>query len=157
MSHTMKLIAIIIVFTVVAAAGSYPAQGSPLRTLQGTVVDAKGKTVAGSIVYLHDEQTHAVRTTVADHHGRYRFSGIRFYTDYRIHAEHKALVSAVRQISAHSTNKLIKMDLKIDRKKPASASFVETESVSIILATEPNDRSFKHAHLRLPIAGVNSL
>ena len=77
----MKLIATIMLFSVAAFAGNYPSQDSPLRTVHGTVVDAKGKAVAASVVYLHNEQTHAVRTYVTDHHGRYRFSGIRFYTD----------------------------------------------------------------------------
>jgi hypothetical protein len=156
MSQTMKLIPIIMLFTVVAVAGNNPAQDSPLRTLQGTVVDAKGEAVAASIVYLHDEQTHAIRTYVTDPHGRYRFSGIRFYTDYRIHAEHEGLVSAVRRIPAHSTNKLIKLDLKIDRKIPVVSSSVEPGRLSAV-ATTPNDRPFKDNRLHTPIAVASTL
>jgi carboxypeptidase family protein len=155
MSQIMKLTAIILLSTVAAFAGDFPSQGSPLRTVHGTVVDAKGKTVAASVVYLHNEQTHAVRTYVAGQHGLYRFSGIRFYTDYRIHAEHKGLISAVRLISAQNTTKLIKLDLKIDKERPVSKSFVDTDSLTA-LATEPNDRSSKRVRLHATTAGVSS-
>ena len=155
-SQIMKLIAIIMLFSVAAFAGNYSSQDSPLRTVHGTVVDAKGTVVAASVVYLHNEQTHAVRTYVTDHHGRYRFSGIRYYTDYRIHAEHKGLISTVRQISAHSTNKLIKLDLKIDKKRPVSAYFVETNPLAI-LATGPNDRLSDRLRSHAPLAVAGAL
>jgi Carboxypeptidase regulatory-like domain len=151
----MKLIATIMLFSMAALAGTYPSQDSPLRTVHGTVVDAKGKVVAASVVYLHNEQTYAVKTYVTDHHGHYRFSGIRFYTDYRIYAEHNGLVSAVRKISAHSTNKLIKLDLKVDKKRSASKPFVNTDPLTA-LASEPNDRSSKRDRLQAPTAGVSS-
>ena len=136
MTQSMRLIAIILLSTMATVAGNIPSHRSPLRTVHGTVVDAKGKTVAASVVYLHNEQTHAVRTSVTDHHGRYRFSGIRFHTDYRIHAEHKGQLSAVRRIPASSTNKLIKLDLKLDSKRSVSASFLETDPL-FILAIQP--------------------
>ena len=76
MTQSMRLIAIILLSTVAAVAGNIPSHNSPLRTVHGTVVDAKGKTVAASVVYLHNEQTHAVRTYVTDHHGRYSESDV---------------------------------------------------------------------------------
>ena len=156
MTQSMKLIAIIMLFTVAAVAGNIPGHNSPLRTVHGTVVDAKGKTVSGSVVYLHNEQTHAVKTYVTDHHGRYRFSGIRFHTDYRIHAEHKGWLSAVRRIPAHSTNKLIKLDLKLDSKRSVSASFVETDPL-FNLVIQPEDRSSKRVRLQVPVPGTSTI
>jgi len=115
--QAIKLAAMFVLFISAAVTGINHSQASPLRTIHGIVVDAKGEAVSASIVYLHDERTNAVRTYVTDPHGRFRFSGISHYTDYRIHAEHEGLMSAVRRIPAHSTNKLIELDLKVDRKK----------------------------------------
>jgi hypothetical protein len=156
MSLTMRLIAVILLSTLTAIAGNLPSQDSPLRTVHGTVLDAKGQTVTASVVYLHDEQTHAVRTYVTDHDGQYRFSGIRFHTDYRIHAEHMGLVSAVRKIPAHSTNKRIKLDLKLVRKRPVSVSFTETGRQSIA-AIELEDRLSRRVHLQVPAPGTNTI
>jgi hypothetical protein len=155
-TQSMTLIAIILLSTVAAVAGNIPTHNSPLRMVHGTVVDAKGKTVAASVVYLHNEQTHAVKTYVTDHHGRYRFSGIRFHTDYRIHAEHKGRLSAVRRIPAHSTNKLIKLDLKLDSKRSVSASFVEPDPL-FNLVIQPEDRSSKRVRLQVPVSGTSTI
>lgn len=126
----MKLAAMFVLFIVAAVTGINHSQASPLRTAHGIVVDAKGRAVSANIVYLHDQRTNAVRTYVTDPHGRFRFSGIRYNTDYRIHAEHQGLVSAVRRIPAHSTSKLIKLDLKLDRKKPVATAALEHEYLS---------------------------
>lgn len=155
MSLAMQLITVILLSTVAAVAGNVPSQDSPLRTVHGTVVDANGETVPTSVVYLYDEQTHAVRTYIADDRGRYRFSGIRFHTDYRIHAEHNGLASSVRKIPAHSANKQIKLDLKLLRKRPASVTFNETSLWSIAVIEQP-DRSSKRARLEVPKVGART-
>lgn len=118
----MKLAATLVLFVVTAVAGINYSQASPLRTIHGIVVDAKGEVVSASIVYLHDERTNAIRTYITDPLGRFRFSGISYNTAYRIHAEHKGSLSAVRRISAHNTSKLIKLDLKLDIKKPVATT-----------------------------------
>jgi hypothetical protein len=123
--RAMKPATMFVLFIVAAVTGINHSQASPLRTIHGIVVDAKGEPVSASIVYLHDERTNAIRTYVTDPHGRFRFSGISYNTDYRIHAEHEGLPSAVRRISAHNTNKLIKLDLKVDRKKPVATAAID--------------------------------
>jgi Carboxypeptidase regulatory-like domain len=128
--QAMKLAAMFVLFIVAAVTGINHSHASPLRTIQGIVVDGKGEAVSASIVYLHDERTNAVRTHVTDPHGRFRFSGISHNTDYRIHAEHEGLMSAVRRIPAHSTSKLIKLDLKVDRKKPVATAALEVGYLS---------------------------
>ena len=130
----MKLAVMFVLFIAAAVTGIKYSQASPLRTVHGTVVDTQGKPVPGAIVYLHDEGTNAVRTYVTDHHGRFRFSGISHNTDYRIYAEHDGLMSAVRRIPAHSTSKLIKLDLILDRKKPVRmASLVDGQPSALAL------------------------
>jgi hypothetical protein len=128
--QAMKVAAMFVLFIVAAVTGINHSQASPLRTIHGIVVDAKGEAVSASIVYLHDERTNAVRTYVTDLHGRFRFSGISDYADYRIHAEHEGLMSAVRRIPAHSTSKLINLDLKVDRKKPVATTALEDKYLS---------------------------
>jgi carboxypeptidase family protein len=123
--QAIKPAAMFVLFIVAAVPGINPSRASPLRTIHGVVVDAKGEVLFASIVYLHDERTNAVRTHVTDLHGRFRFSGISHNTDYRIHAEHEGLMSAVSRIPAHSTSKLIELDLKVDRKKRVATAALE--------------------------------
>ena len=139
----MKFAAMFVLFIVAALMGINHNQASPLRTIHGVAVDAKGEAVSASIVYLHDERTNAVRTYVTDPHGRFRFSGISHYTDYRIRAEHEGLMSAVRRIPFHSTSKLIKLDLKLDIRKPVrKASLVDGQPSALAL---PPQQTFTHS------------
>lgn len=124
--QAMKLAVMFVVIIVAAFIVIKNNQASPLRTVHGSVVDMQGKPMPGAIAYLHDEGTNAIKTYITDHHGRFRFSGISYNTDYRIHAEHDGLMSAVRRIEAHSTNRVIKLDLKLAKKKPVRmASLVD--------------------------------
>lgn len=115
----MKLFATFLAVTVAAIVAGAQHSSPPLRTLHGTVVDHNGKPVSGSVVYLHDETTNTVVTRITNQSGHYRFSGINFRRDYRIHAEHQDSASRIRRISAHDTSRTITLDLKLNGKKAA--------------------------------------
>jgi hypothetical protein len=54
---------------------------------------------------------------IADHEGRYRFSGISPYVNYEIHAEQGEWVSSVHRLSALHSQREVVRDLKIDKRK----------------------------------------
>lgn len=150
----MRSIALFMLWTLSAGAAADVTQNPPLRTVHGTVVDAKGKTVTGSIVYLHNEQTRAVSTHVTDRFGRFQFSGIRYYTNYRIHAQHNDLQSAVHKIPAHSTEKVVKLELKLNKKNHVATITAEDSMVSVY-ARGPNDRPSKRLDSHAPTSALS--
>jgi hypothetical protein len=90
-----------------------------LRTVHGQVVDKGENPVPGSVVYLVNVKTQAVRTLYAGDDGGYRFSGLDPNVDYEIHAEHEESASATRTISNFDSRRDIDVTLKLTRKKPA--------------------------------------
>lgn len=91
--------------------------GSQLRTVHGSVIDAKENSVASGVVYLVNTKTQAVRTYIADDQGNFRFSGLDPNVDYELHAEHEDLTSATRTISNFNTSRDIEVILKLAHKK----------------------------------------
>jgi hypothetical protein len=88
-----------------------------LRTVHGSVVDAKENPVPSGVVYLVNTKTQAVRTYIADDQGNYRFSGLDPNVEYELHAEHEDLTSATRTISSFNTSRDIEVTLKLAHKK----------------------------------------
>jgi hypothetical protein len=91
--------------------------GAQLRTVHGSVVDAKENAVPSGVVYLVNTKTQAVRTYIADEQGNYRYSGLDPNVDYELHAEHEDLTSATRTISSFNTSRDIEVTLKLAHKK----------------------------------------
>ncbi|MGB0035479.1 MAG: carboxypeptidase-like regulatory domain-containing protein [Candidatus Acidiferrales bacterium] len=90
-----------------------------LRTVRGGVLDKDENPTPGSVVYLVNVKSQAVKTLFADDSGRYRFSGLDPNVDYEIHAEHGDMMSATRTVSSYDTRRDIEVTLKLTRKKPA--------------------------------------
>jgi hypothetical protein len=90
-----------------------------LRTVHGTVVDKDENSVAGSVVYLLNLKTQAIRTLYAGDDGAYRFSGLDPNVDYELHAEHGDMQSSTRTVSSFDSRRDIEITLKLAHKKPA--------------------------------------
>jgi len=108
---------------ILAAAAAIAAQQdkkkeAQLRTVHGTVMDARQTAVADSIVYLKNTRTEDIKTHIADSAGLYRFSGLDPNVDYEIHAEHNDMTSATHSISSFDSRKDIDIVLKLDKKRP---------------------------------------
>jgi len=88
-----------------------------LRTVRGIVTDKAEKPLPGSVVFLKNVRTNAVRSSFADDDGNYRFSGLDPNMDYEVHAEFEGAKSPTRTASALDSRKEITLNLKIDRKK----------------------------------------
>ena len=88
-----------------------------LRTVHGLVSDKSDNPLAGSVVFLKNTRTNAVRSSFADDQGQYRFSGLDPNTDYEVHAEFQGAKSPVRSVTSLDSRKEIILNLKIDKKK----------------------------------------
>jgi len=88
-----------------------------LRTIHGTVVDKNENAAPGSVVYLLNVKTQAVKTYIADDSGSYRFSGLDPNVDYEVHAEHGDLMSSTRTVSSFDSRRDISATLKLSRNK----------------------------------------
>ncbi len=124
--HTLRTIAgVCLVFVLVLAASlSVSAQDkkkdAQLKTVHGSVLDAKENPQPSSVVYLKNMKTQAIKTYIADEAGKYRFSGLDPNADYEIHAERTDMISNKRTISSFDSRKDLEMTLKVDKKKPGT-------------------------------------
>jgi hypothetical protein len=108
-------------FTILLLAGLATAQDSkkesPLRTVKGVVADKSDTPLPGSVVFLKNTRTNAVRSAFADSEGNYRFSGLDPNADYEVRAEFEGAKSPVKTVTSLDNRKEIVVNLKIDRKK----------------------------------------
>jgi len=88
-----------------------------LRTVRGVVADKSDSPVSGSVVFLKNMRTNAVRSNYTDETGSYRFSGLDPNADYELHAEKEGAKSPTRTVSSLDSRKDIVLNLKIDKKK----------------------------------------
>jgi hypothetical protein len=112
---SLSVVAFLALLLLITAAGAQ--DNSQLRTVHGSVVDAKENAVPSGVVYLVNTKTQAVRTYIADDQGNYRFSGLDPNADYELHAEHDDLTSATRTISSFNSSRDIEVTLKLAHKK----------------------------------------
>lgn len=88
-----------------------------LRTVRGVVADKSDSPISGSVVFLKNMRTNAVRSNYTDETGGYRFSGLDPNADYELHAEKEGAKSQTRTVSSFDGRKDIVLNLKIDKKK----------------------------------------
>jgi protocatechuate 3,4-dioxygenase beta subunit len=91
--------------------------GPELRTVHGTVVDRDEQPVSGSVVYLLNRKSQAVRTYITDASGGYHFSGLDPNVDYEAHAEKEEMTSSSRTISSFDTRRDMQVTLKLSKKR----------------------------------------
>ena len=100
--------------TIVAQDKKHEAQ---LRTVRGVVADKSDDPVSGSVVFLKNMRTNAVRSNYTDETGSYRFSGLDPNADYELHAEKEGAKSPTRTVTSFDSRKDIVLNLKLDKKK----------------------------------------
>ena len=83
--------------------GEKTPSGPRLRTLQGSVKDAKGKAVSEAIVFLKNLKTGQALSVTTDATGAYRFVALENGVDYQFWAEAEQHKSDLRTISSFDT------------------------------------------------------
>ena len=99
------------------AFGQNPKPDVELRTIHGSVVDKAENQAPGSVVYLLNVKTQAVKTYIADDAGAYRFSGLDPNVDYEVHAERADAISSTRTVSSFDSRRDIEVTLRLSRTK----------------------------------------
>ena len=87
------------------------------RTLTGTVVDKEENPLSGSVVYLKNTKTLAVKSFIADESGGFRFTALSPNADYEVYAEFNGQRSSTKTLSSFDSRPSVQLQLKIDVKK----------------------------------------
>lgn len=86
------------------------------RLLSGKVLDPQDNPVVGSIVYLTNSRTHAVKTYIVGQDGSYRFPGLST-VDYEVYAQFNDHKSDTKSVSQFDDRSQVYIDLRIDSGK----------------------------------------
>ena len=92
------------------------AQQKP-RSVTGKVIDKADTPLKGSVVYLKDDHSLAVKSFIADDSGAFRFGQLSQSTDYELWAEFNGKKSNTRTISSFDSKSEFVMNLKVDTGK----------------------------------------
>jgi Carboxypeptidase regulatory-like domain len=84
-----------------------------VRSLTGQVMNQQDKPLPGSIVYLKNTKTMAVKTFIAGQDGTYRFNALSPNVDYEVYAEHNGKRSDAKTLSSFDSRKTAYINLKI--------------------------------------------
>ncbi len=86
------------------------------RSIEGTVVNGSGSSIPKAIVLLKDTKTLQVRSYIAQSDGRYHFYGLSTDVNYEVRAEANNLTSKTKTVSVFDSHKVVKLDLKVNKK-----------------------------------------
>lgn len=93
------------------AGGALWAQAN--RSVEGTVLDARGQALDQAVVYLKNSQSQAVETYITGRDGRFYFHALAPNTNYHVHAVYHGRHSKTRTISAYDTRQLVHLSLTV--------------------------------------------
>jgi hypothetical protein len=86
------------------------------RLLTGRVVDHEDAPLPGSIVYLTNTRTRAVKTYIVGKDGQYRFPSLSLNTDYELYAQYNGHKSDTKTVSQFDSRSNVNINLRIDTK-----------------------------------------
>jgi Carboxypeptidase regulatory-like domain len=105
--------ALLLVISVAAHAGPDKKDKPQARLLFGKVLDQQDNPVVGSIVYVTNMRTHAVKTYIVGQEGTYRFPGLSMI-DYEVYAQYNGHKSDTKSVSQFDDRSEVYIDLRID-------------------------------------------
>ncbi len=109
-----SLLACALIFMISVSATALDKKDHPQgKLLSGKVLDQQDNPVVGSIVYLTNTRTHAVKTYMVGQDGTYRFPGLST-VDYEVYAQFNGHKSDTRSVSQFDDRSQVYVDLKID-------------------------------------------
>ena len=114
-SHIAALMVTLIALSAVAA----PLEKKEKQTgrlLTGRVVDHQDAPLAGSVVYLTNTRTRAVKTYIVGNTGEYRFPELSHNLDYEVYAQFNGKKSDTKSVSQFDNRDAVNVNLRIDNK-----------------------------------------
>ncbi|CAN5630419.1 hypothetical protein BH10ACI4_BH10ACI4_29850 [soil metagenome] len=103
--------------TLLPASASAQQRGPVQRIVQGKVTDKSDAAIKGAVVYLKDTHSLAVKSSIADEEGSYRFGQLAQNVDYEVWAESNGKKSGTKSISSFDNKNQFYINLKIDTDK----------------------------------------
>jgi Carboxypeptidase regulatory-like domain len=91
------------------------------RSIEGTVLDAKGSPVSGAIILLKDTKTLQVRSYIAQKDGKYHFFGLSSDINYELRAQANGMTSPEKMVSVFDSRRVVKLNLKLKKKLKSSS------------------------------------
>jgi len=91
-------------------------KGDGGRLLIGKVLDHADNPLPGSVVYLNNTRTQAVKTYIVGEDGGYRFPALSPNIDYQVYAQNKGRKSDTKTLSSFDSRMQVNIVLKIDMK-----------------------------------------
>ncbi|HYH00515.1 MAG TPA: TonB-dependent receptor [Terriglobales bacterium] len=159
MSHRFRLSRIFaVVLAILLAAGALPAQTSR-GTVSGIVTDQTGAVVANAKVVLTQVETNAVRDTVTNGAGLYRFDAVNLGT-YVVKVTAPGFANAETHGLVVRANQTSSMDFQLQVGNTSETLEVAATASSVALQTDEQLRGRNiepQALANLPITGQNSL
>src|SRR5437868_3498723 len=86
------------------------------RLLTGRVLDREDSPVSGSVVYLTNTRTRAVKTYIVGKDGDYRFPELSPNLDYEVYAQFNGKKSDTKSVSQFDNRPQVNINLKVDTK-----------------------------------------
>lgn len=117
-----KSLAVAVVVAMLAVLGATASAAPPkdppaqAKVLIGKVLDAADNPLAGSVVYLTNTRTRAVKTYIAGREGDFRFPGLTENTDYEVYAQYQGHKSDTKSVSQFDARATVSVNFKIDVK-----------------------------------------
>ena len=116
MKRACSVALVLFLLAAVASVGAFAKDEPQTKVLTGRVVDRADKPLAGSVVYLTNTRTRAVKTYIAGKDGDYRFPGLAPNTDYEVYAQYEGHRSDSKTVSQFDDRKTANIILRIDTK-----------------------------------------
>ncbi len=97
-----------------------PKKAPTVRSVTGVVLDQNDNTVPHAIVYLKNNKTLAVKTSITNDNGSYQFTGLVPNQDYELYAGLNGSKSPTKTLSGFDSREKTTLNLHIDQKPKES-------------------------------------
>jgi len=101
-------------YVLVRPATAAAAEREASRSVSGTVLSKNDAALGGSVVYLKNTKTLAIKSYIADDNGQFRFNSLSSNVDYELYAEYNGVRSSTKTVSAFDNRKSVELTLHVD-------------------------------------------
>jgi hypothetical protein len=83
------------------------------RIVSGTVTDQNGNPVKGAVVLIENTTLLPIRSYITQSDGKYHFSGLYWYVDYRLQAKYHGAILRTKTLSQFDSRDAKVINLKV--------------------------------------------